>query len=211
MIVLPYNRRAAVEYAHKWAFGRNPEFYDFSEIGGDCTNFASQCLYAGSGVMNFTPDLGWYYIDPNNRAPAWTGVPFFWDFMTRKNRTVGPWGINSTINLIRPGDFVQIRFRESGPIFAHTPVVVSVGYPPNLSNILIAAHSNDSDNRPLSTYENVDEFRFLHIIGSFAEEAPVETPPRPMPLRSQAPTGQFSAPEGAALPEEAEAAPSDME
>ena len=43
--LLPYNRRAAVAYAHKWAYSRNPAFYDFSEIGGDCTNFASQCRY----------------------------------------------------------------------------------------------------------------------------------------------------------------------
>ncbi len=169
MIVLPYNRRAAVEYAHKWAFGRNPAFYDFSEIGGDCTNFASQCLYAGGGIMNYAPD-GWYYIDPNNRAPAWTGVVFFWDFMTRGEFSTGPWGISTTPNLIRPGDFVQIRFKESGDIFAHTPVVVSVGNPPSLSSILVAAHSNDADNRPLSTYENVDELRFLHILGIFQQE-----------------------------------------
>ena len=61
-MVLPYDRRAAVEYAHRWAYGRNPEFYDYEEIGGDCTNFASQCLYAGSRIMNFTPTYGWYYI-----------------------------------------------------------------------------------------------------------------------------------------------------
>ena len=71
--LLPYNRRAAVSYAHKWAYSRNPAFYDFSEIGGDCTNFASQCLYAGTGIMNFTPEYGWYYIDATDRAPAWTG------------------------------------------------------------------------------------------------------------------------------------------
>jgi len=169
MIILPYNRRAAVEYAHKWAFGRNPAFYDFSEIGGDCTNFASQCLYAGGGVMNFTPDYGWYYIDPNNRAPAWTGVPFFWDFMTRRMMTVGPWGVSSSLKYIRPGDFVQIRFKESGDVFAHTPVVVSVGSPATLANVLVAAHSNDADNRPLNTYENVDELRFLHILGVFQD------------------------------------------
>jgi len=169
MIILPYNRRAAVEYAHKWAFGRNPAFYDFSEIGGDCTNFASQCLYAGGGVMNYTPDFGWYYIDPNNRAPAWTGVPFFWDFMTRRTAGVGPWGVKSALRYLLPGDFVQIRFKESGDVFAHTPVVVSVGNPPTLSNVLVAAHSNDADNRPLDTYENVDEMRFLHIIGIFQD------------------------------------------
>ena len=38
---IPYNRTAAVNYARKWALGRNPAYYDFEEIGGDCTNFAS--------------------------------------------------------------------------------------------------------------------------------------------------------------------------
>ena len=74
-----YNRKAAVAYAHKWAFGRNPAFYDYELIGGDCTNFASQCIYAGSGIMNFTPTFGWYYIDANQKAPAWTGVEYLWN------------------------------------------------------------------------------------------------------------------------------------
>lgn len=168
--LIPYNRRAAVAYAHRWAFGRNPQFFDFSELGGDCTNFASQCLYAGTGIMNFTPEFGWYYIDANNRAPAWTGVPFFWNFIVRADVSDGPFGLKASEQLIRPGDFVQIRFKDSGDIFAHTPIVVSVGYPPTLSNILVAAHSNDADNRPLGTYENVEEFRFLHILGAIALE-----------------------------------------
>ena len=58
----PYNRKAAVAYAHHWACSRNPRFYDYENIGGDCTNFASQCLYAGTDIMNFTPVFGWYYI-----------------------------------------------------------------------------------------------------------------------------------------------------
>lgn len=170
MRFLPYDRQAAVAYAHRWAFGRNPAYYDFSGIGGDCTNFASQCLYAGTGVMNFTPEFGWYYLSPESRAPAWAGVEFFWDFMTRAVRSPGPFGVESGMYLVRPGDFVQLRFRESGDIFAHTPVIVSVGEVPMLSNILVAAHSNDADNRSLSTYENVDEIRFLHILGAFDEE-----------------------------------------
>ena len=164
--LIPYNRQAAVAYAHRWSMSRNPAFFDFSNLGGDCTNFASQCLFAGTGIMNFTPELGWYYIDVNNRSPSWTGVPFFWDFMVRREISDGPFGLQTTQNFIRPGDFVQIRFRNSSEVFAHTPVIVSVGNPPNLDNILVAAHSNDADNRPLSTYENVDEFRFLHILGA---------------------------------------------
>ena len=72
--LLPYDRDAAVAYAHRWAYGRNPNYYDYENIGGDCTNFASQCIYAGCGVMNYTPTFGWYYFDANRKAPAWTGV-----------------------------------------------------------------------------------------------------------------------------------------
>ena len=164
--LIPYNRQAAVSYAHQWAFGRNPAYFDFSDLGGDCTNFASQCLYAGTGIMNYTKTYGWYYIDVNNRAPAWTGVPFFWDFMVRNAVSDGPFGLQTSPVFIRPGDFVQIRFLNSGDVFAHTPIIVSVGNPPALDNILVAAHSNDADNRPLSTYENVAEMRFLHILGA---------------------------------------------
>ena len=43
MMLRPYDRQAAVDYAHRWAYHRNPDFYNFDELGGDCTNFASQC------------------------------------------------------------------------------------------------------------------------------------------------------------------------
>ena len=33
-----YNRQLAVEYAHRWAYDRNPKYYNFSGIGGDCAN-----------------------------------------------------------------------------------------------------------------------------------------------------------------------------
>lgn len=160
---IPYNRTAAVEYANRWAYFRNPEFYDFSAIGGDCTNFASQCLLAGGGVMNFTPTFGWYYIDANQKAPAWTGVPYLWNFLTRKGPSVGPVGEPCELEDLRPGDVVQLSF--TGDRFQHSPIVVSVGWPVTPDNVLVAAHSYDADNRPLSTYEFRD-IRFLHITGT---------------------------------------------
>lgn len=63
LIETGYDRRRAVEYALRWALSRNPEYYNFDNIGGDCTNFVSQCLYAGCRVMNYSGDDGWYYID----------------------------------------------------------------------------------------------------------------------------------------------------
>ncbi len=162
MTLHPYDRQAAVDYAHRWAYHRNPDFYNFDELGGDCTNFASQCLYAGAGVMNYTPTFGWYYNSQYNRAPAWTGVPFFYNFLTRKQESPGPVGRETGPEEVRPGDFVQLRF-TSGP-FAHNPVVVAVGNSPALDNILVAAHTEDADYRPLSTYP-ILEIRFLHILG----------------------------------------------
>lgn len=162
MRLMAYNRRDAVLYAHQWAYGRNPAFYDYEHLGGDCTNFASQCIYAGSGVMNFTPTFGWYYIDADRKAPAWTGVPYLYNFLTRAEPSVGPAGRPCTLEELTLGDLIQLSF--DGETYRHTPVVVSVGQPVTPENVLIAAHSYDADNRPLSTYD-YQAIRFVKIFG----------------------------------------------
>lgn len=172
--LIPYDREAAVRYAHRWAYGRNPRYYDYEEIGGDCTNFASQCLYAGTGVMNFTPTFGWYYIDANRKAPAWTGVPYFYNFITRAEESPGPFGVSANLEMLLPGDFIQLRLSNTD--FGHTPIVVEVGSPPTLDNILVAAHSDDSDFRPVSTYQ-YREIRFIHIIAAYPQLRPLPWAP----------------------------------
>jgi len=163
---IPYNRLAAIFYAHRWAYRRNPAYYDYENLGGDCTNFASQCLYAGVKVMNYTPTYGWYYIDANQKAPAWTGVPYFRNFMTREEISPGPFGIEVfSLEQLLPGDFVQLRF-PGRDVFSHTPIIVQMERPATLENTLVAAHSYDADYRPLATY-TFDEIRFIHIIGAY--------------------------------------------
>ena len=156
MQTIPYNRAAAVAYARRWALGRNAEFYDFSKLGGDCTNFASQCIYEGSAVMNFTPVFGWYYLSASNRTPSWTGVRYLYEFLIN-NDSVGPFAREVSPNEAMPGDVVQLG-RANGE-FYHTPVITAVR-----PYILVAAHSNDALDRPLSTY-NYARARFLHIEG----------------------------------------------
>lgn len=158
-----YDRKAAVSYAHKWAYGRNPKYYDYEKLGGDCTNFASQCIYSGCKVMNYTPTFGWYYIDPNQKAPAWTGVEYLWNFLTRERNSIGPIGHECKIFDICPGDLIQLSF--DGVHYQHSPVVVSVSSPVSPETVLVAAHSYDADNRPLATYE-YQKVRFLHLIGT---------------------------------------------
>lgn len=166
-MVIPYRRAIAVAYAHKWAFGRNPKFFDYEEIGGDCTNFASQCLYAGGGLMNYTPTFGWYYISSNNKAPAWTGVEYFRNFLLREEPTPGPFAREVGLEELMPGDFIQFNFK--GEIFSHTPIVVSIGVPPTPGNVLLAAHSYDADYRPLDSY-TYQQIRYLHILGSYGRD-----------------------------------------
>ncbi|WP_312940855.1 amidase domain-containing protein [Oscillibacter sp.] len=148
-----YDREAAVWYAHRWAYGRNPAFYDYETIGGDCTNFASQCLYAGGGVMNYFPTYGWYYINANQKAPAWTGVEYLFNFLTRPQSSVGPVGVECQLWELLPGDLVQLSL--GGNRYQHSPVVVEAQPPYGPENILVAAHSFDADNRPLNSYEYV--------------------------------------------------------
>lgn len=153
---IPYDREAAVAYARRWAFGRNPAFYDFENLGGDCTNFASQCIYAGAGAMNYTPISGWYYRSASDRTASWTGVEYLYNFLV-SNRSVGPYAYEVSRREVMPGDVVQLG-RKTGD-FYHTPVIVAVE-----PTILVAAHTYDALDRPLSSY-NFYTARFLHIDG----------------------------------------------
>lgn len=168
LVKRPYNRERALRYARAWAFSRNPLFYNFTEIGGDCTNFVSQCVLAGSCVMNFTPDFGWYYISPDDRAPAFTGVRYFWDFFTGApafasvNGGVGPFGRETSASEVVPGDAVQLGGEEGE--YYHTLLITGLSF----EGLLVAGHSGDAYDRPLSTY-NAPRLRFLHIEGVRAE------------------------------------------
>ncbi|MDD4839114.1 MAG: amidase domain-containing protein [Clostridia bacterium] len=152
----PYNRLAVKQYATKWSLSRNPAYYNFDNIGGDCSNFASQCIYAGSKVMNYTPVMGWYYHNLANRSPSWTDVRFLYNFLVN-NKSVGPYGILVDKNDIEVGDIIQLG-NEAGQYY-HTTVVMSVD-----DEILVAAHTFNALNRPLSSYyyENI---RYIHILG----------------------------------------------
>ena len=157
MKIIDYDRDKSVAYAKKWAYGRNPKFYDFSNLGGDCTNFASQCIYAGAGVMNYTPTFGCYYKNLNDRTPSWTGVEYLYNFLVG-NEGAGPFAEEVPLNKLEAGDIVQLG-RATGD-FYHSPVVVGF----RRGQILVAAHSYDVFGKPLSSYVFV-RARGIHIKG----------------------------------------------
>ena len=164
LITKPYQNARAVEYARTWALSRNPLFTDFTGRGGNCTNFVSQCVLAGSCVMNRTPDFGWYYVSEEDRAPAWSSVEYFYDFMTgvpafsERNGGIGPFAIEVPRRNAVPGDVVQYADEEGD--WYHTVIISAI----ENGEIYVCAQSNDALDRPISSY-NFASARFLHIMG----------------------------------------------
>lgn len=150
-----YNRENAVKYALKWALGRNPTYYNYDYLGGDCTNFISQCLYAGIPQMNYR-GFGWYYINGNNKSPSWTGVKYLYEFLIN-NKFEGPRGKEIAKEELEVGDIIQLSFSQN--IYGHTLIVTNI----ENGEIRICAHTIDSKNRPLNTY-SYEKARFIKII-----------------------------------------------
>lgn len=155
MKIEKYNREDAISYAEKYAFSYNPAYYDFSKLGGDCTNFCSQCLYAGSKRMNYDKTFGWYYLSSQNRAPAWAGVNQFYKFLTANivinkiGEGYGPFGEITNMRNLESGDFI---FLGNAPdVFYHTLIVVEFD-----GNVpLVASHTLNAYAKPLSDYSYV--------------------------------------------------------
>ena len=157
LVTKPYNRENAVAYARKYAFSQNSNFASFAGIGGNCTNFVSQCIYAGSCQMNYKPTFGWYFISLDERSPSWTGVEYFYNFII-ENVGVGPFGRVVTKDEIEIGDVIQLARETEG--YYHSLLVVGF----DGEDVLVAAQTDNAYARPLSTYD-YDYDRFIKILG----------------------------------------------
>lgn len=154
-----YNRNAAINYAKKWALSRNPNYYNFDAVGGDCTSFISQCLYAGSQKMNYNSENGWFYNSGYDKSPSWSGVEYLYKFLIR-NKCYGPRGKEVSQHEIKAGDIAQLSF--DGNTFGHSLFIIDVSGP-SLNDIAIATHTYDALGKKISEY-NFSKIRFIHII-----------------------------------------------
>ncbi|OHT97193.1 hypothetical protein BKG61_16720 [Mycobacterium syngnathidarum] len=137
---LSESRRAAVEYAEKWAEGFNP---DYESLGGgdlDCTNFASQVMRAGGfgDVGNGIDDWrrgdsdDWYYQNDglafpgNTSSKTWTLAKENHNFVTQhsgRGEIVGVVATPSREGLdplapsragLLPGDLIYYKDADGG-------------------------------------------------------------------------------------------------
>lgn len=155
-----YNRNAAVDYALKYALTKNPAFFDYTTQGGNCTNYISQCIYAGANKMQVSPN-GWYYFSPSNTSESWANVEPLFNFLTT-NQGEGPFAKKSPLDIAEVGDVIQLKFSGKN-VFSHALIITKItSHTP--SGIYVCANTRDVKDVPLSFYR-FEEFRLLHILG----------------------------------------------
>jgi hypothetical protein len=168
---IPYNRAKVRAYADRWWNGGNPEFLNFDV---DCTNFISQCLYAGSAPMNYTDRraTGWWYKGRVNGQELWSfswAVAHSLQFYLAASRSSG---LRAQV-MNRPedltiGDVIIYDFDGDGR-YQHSTIVTEKdarGMP------LVNAHTSNSykrywDYQDSYAWSDNTRYRFFHIADEF--------------------------------------------
>lgn len=164
--MLYYNRQAAVDYANYWWDKYNPRFPSFQD---DCTNFISQCLYAGGAPMRGFSDRaqGWWMIGtPERWSYSWSvSHSLRWYLETSKKGLIATRVYS--IDKLEIGDVIFYDFQGDGRI-DHSTIVTRIdnGIP------YVNAHTMNSKNRHYayedsSAYTPLMEYYFFHISDTF--------------------------------------------
>ncbi|MBR1376650.1 MAG: amidase domain-containing protein [Bacilli bacterium] len=164
-----YNRDAAISYANKYADGRNSDYYDYSDLGGNCANYGSQSVYAGGIPMDYSGTYQWKYYgtglnDSNTatgRSNSWTSTNYFYNYA--KNNTGYGMCADVDVNIFyaEGGDIIQVGY--SG--YTHTTIVVGVAKKDNkILDIIVNSNTVGLENYPVLgyTYQNK---RLIKILG----------------------------------------------
>ncbi|WP_285517596.1 amidase domain-containing protein [Thermolongibacillus altinsuensis] len=157
-----YDRLAAVRYAETWWNDYNPAFKKFAV---DCTNFISQCLYAGGIPMTGYPNRikGWW-MKNNQWSHSWAVAHSFRWHLSGSRTGIQTIEKKSPDELFL-GDVICYDFQGDGR-FDHTTIVVAKdrkGMP------LVNAHTSNSRMRYWSyedstAYTPSIQYKFFHII-----------------------------------------------
>ncbi|MGL5674868.1 MAG: amidase domain-containing protein [Cellulosilyticaceae bacterium] len=154
-----YNREKAVAYAKQYAITPNTQKWKYyGGYGGDCTNFVSQCLYAGNIPFdNQGEDVmkKWYWYSDDYRTPSWTSADAF-KFYMLNNKGYGLVAKLSDLQHMVPGDVIQLGTLEKT---THSMLVMELIYKDDtkqeIVDVLVAQHSIEGGisgyNIPLST------------------------------------------------------------
>lgn len=156
-----YDRLNAVRYAEIWWNRRNPEF---PRVENDCTNFISQCLFAGGIQMNGHPvrNRGWWQ-QQTNWSFSWAVANNLRWYLSRNGNIIGAAEADRPDKLV-PGDVICYDFEGDGR-WNHNTLVTAID-PSGLP--LVNAHTYDARHRDWSysdspAWTDRIQYKFFHI------------------------------------------------
>ena len=152
-----YDRNAASEYASKYYHIRNEDYYDFDDEGGNCQNFASQCLVKGGMVMDESGDCQWYYNNHLDYVAPWVHVTSFRDYCNENEGKGLVCEVGENMYYAEPGDIVQVGISS----ISHTCIVSKIVD----GHILLNSNSIDMKDFPLESYTYPTR-KLIKILGS---------------------------------------------
>lgn len=166
-----YDRIQVQLYANTWWNSFNPRYLFFEN--DDCTNFVSQCLFAGNAPMHYTGkrELGWWYQGKigNNElwSLSWAVADSLRRFMSGDSKSWHAIRVDSAQKL-SIGDVISYDWDGNGH-YQHSAIVSGMntnGAP------LVSAHSNNSHNRnwdyrDSSAWTASTQYRFFHMPDQF--------------------------------------------
>ena len=168
-----YDREKAVEYAQQWYNKRNPEFLEYDLYGGNCQNFASQCIHAGGMDMDingtYTCQWKFYGKDLNlkqvasGRSYSFIGVDEFYSYAVYNRSSGLVTQPDIDLKYAQKGDVIQVGAYGK---WRHSLVVSDVLTDENgtQTEIILASNTADRWNYPLSAYIYTYP-RLIHIDG----------------------------------------------
>lgn len=171
-----YRRNYAVAYARRWWYRHNPNYLYFR--GNDCTNFVSQCVFAGGSplVYHANPTYNWWYKGSGKQTDRWslswtTAHSFYWFLATSAERGVGLQARPvSRAKDLKIGDLISYDWQNDGR-WDHTAIVVAHN---RSGEPLVSFHTPSSWQKHwrYTTSRRYDRnktvYRFWHILDRFA-------------------------------------------
>ncbi|MCI3920601.1 amidase domain-containing protein [Paenibacillus sp. TRM 82003] len=141
-----YDREAARAYADRHWNEPNPQFIHFDV---DCTNYVSQCLYAGGAPMNYTGvrESGWWYKGKSGGREQWSyswsvAHALHWYLMGRRSGGLRAEQVGAAGELTI-GDVICYDFDGDGR-FEHSVIVTGAD---GAGQPLVNAHTANSRGR----------------------------------------------------------------
>ncbi|BBI35745.1 amidase domain-containing protein [Cohnella abietis] len=168
---IPYLREAAVAYAERWWNEPNPAYENF-EV--NCTNYVSQCIFAGGAPMNYTGKRpsGWWYKGYSNNDEMWS---FSWAVANSLRHFLSASRTNglraeavSKPELLQLGDVICYDWNGNGQV-GHNTIVTAFtpeGMPLVNANTVSSRHRY-WDYKDSYAWTEQTRYHFYHIVDEF--------------------------------------------